>query len=148
MHPLCPLGSASHRCSVVSDSVTPWTVAHQAPLSMGSARREYCSGLPFPPSGTLPGPGIKPASLASPRIGRRILYHWHHLESPYAIGVQANFRGDWLLLRAWHYPTMYCVGQKVCSGFSVRCCGFHILRKNRDELLGEPVVPVLKETLL
>ena len=39
---------------------TPWTVAHQAPLSMGYSRQEYWSGLPFPPPGDLPNPGIKP----------------------------------------------------------------------------------------
>ena len=43
--------------------VTPWTVAHQAPLSMGFSRQEYWSGLPFPPPEDLPDPGIKPASL-------------------------------------------------------------------------------------
>ena len=41
---------------------TPWTVALQALLSMGFPRQEYCSGLPFPFSGDLPNPGIKPAS--------------------------------------------------------------------------------------
>ena len=41
---------------------TPWTVAHQAPLSMGFSRREYWSGLPCPPSGDLPNPGIEPES--------------------------------------------------------------------------------------
>ena len=50
---------------VVSDSVTPWTVVHQAPLSMGFSRQEYWSGLPCPPPGDLPDPGIKPASLMS-----------------------------------------------------------------------------------
>ena len=44
--------------------VTPWTVAHQAPLSMGFSRQEYWSGLPFPPPGDLPSPGIKPQSPA------------------------------------------------------------------------------------
>ena len=44
--------------------VTPWTVAHQAPLSMESSRQEYWSGLPFLPPGDLPNPGIKPESLA------------------------------------------------------------------------------------
>ena len=44
--------------------VTPWTVAHQAPLSMGFFRREYWSGLPFPSTGDLPNPGIKPGSPA------------------------------------------------------------------------------------
>ena len=40
--------------------VTPWTVVHQAPLSMGFSRQEYWSGLPFPSPGNLPDPGIKP----------------------------------------------------------------------------------------
>ena len=42
---------------------TPWTVAHQAPLSMGFSRQEYWSGLPCPP-GDFPDPGIEPTSLA------------------------------------------------------------------------------------
>ena len=40
---------------------TPWTVVHQAPLSMEFSRQGYWSGLPFPPPGDLPVPGIKPA---------------------------------------------------------------------------------------
>ena len=42
--------------------MTPWTVACQAPLSMGSPRQEYWSGLPYPSPGDLPDPGIKPGS--------------------------------------------------------------------------------------
>ena len=45
-------------------SVTPWAVASQAPLSMGSPRQEYWSGLPFLPPGDLPDPGVKPESSA------------------------------------------------------------------------------------
>ena len=41
-----------------------WTIAHQAPLSMGFSRQEYCSGLPFPSPGDLPNPRIKPRSPA------------------------------------------------------------------------------------
>ena len=41
---------------------TPWTVAHQAPPSMGFSRQEYWSGLSFPSSGDLPNPGIEPRS--------------------------------------------------------------------------------------
>ena len=41
---------------------TSWTVAHQAPLSMGFSRQEYWSGLPFSHPGDLPHPGIKPRS--------------------------------------------------------------------------------------
>ena len=44
--------------------VTPWTVAHQAPLSMGFSKQEYWSGLPFPSPGDLPDPGIEPRSPA------------------------------------------------------------------------------------
>ena len=40
----------------------PWTVAHQAPLSMGFPRQEYWSGLPWPPPGDLPDPGVEPAT--------------------------------------------------------------------------------------
>ena len=47
---------------------TPWTVAYQAPLSMGFSRHEYWSGLPFPPPGDLLDPGIKPTCLASPAL--------------------------------------------------------------------------------
>ena len=51
--------------------VTPWTVAQQAPLSMGLTREEYCSGLPFPPLGYLPDSGTEPVSLASPALAGR-----------------------------------------------------------------------------
>ena len=45
---------------------TPWTVAHQAPLSVEFSREEYWSKLPFPSAGDLPDPGIEPTSLESP----------------------------------------------------------------------------------
>ena len=45
---------------------TPWTVAYQAPLSVGFSRQEYGSRLPFSPSGDLPDPGIEPVSPESP----------------------------------------------------------------------------------
>ena len=47
---------------VVSDSATPWTVAYQAPLSVGFSRQEYWSRLPFPSPEDLPDPGIEPRS--------------------------------------------------------------------------------------
>ena len=51
--------------SLVSDSfVTPWTAVHQAPLSMRFPRQEHWSGLPFPPPGDLPDPGIELTLLA------------------------------------------------------------------------------------
>ena len=62
-----------YKCLVVSQMLscvwlfaTPWTVAHQAPLSMKFSRQEYWSGLPFSLPGDLPNPGVKPMSLTSP----------------------------------------------------------------------------------
>ena len=48
--------------------VTPWTIAHQAPLSMEFPRQEYWSGVPFSTPGDLPNSGIEPVSLASPAL--------------------------------------------------------------------------------
>ena len=49
---------------LVAKSWTPWSVALQAPLSMGFPRQEYWSGLPFPSPEGLPNPGMEPESLA------------------------------------------------------------------------------------
>ena len=51
--------------------VIPWTVAHQAPLSLEFSRQEYSSGLPFPSPGDLLGPGIEPVSPESPELAGR-----------------------------------------------------------------------------
>ena len=63
---------------VVSHSATPWTGAHQAPLSMGFSRQEYWSGLPFPSPGDLPDPGSNPGL---PHC-RQTLYNLRHQRSP------------------------------------------------------------------
>ena len=67
-HVDCSLISRLNACmnaqslSHVQFFATSWTVAHQAPLSMGFSRQEYCSGLPCTPPGHPPNPGIKPRS--------------------------------------------------------------------------------------
>ena len=48
--------------------MTPWVVAHQAPLSMAFSRQEYCSGLSCSPAGGLSDPGTEPVSLMSPAL--------------------------------------------------------------------------------
>ena len=74
-------------CSVVSNSfATPWTVACQAPLSVGFPRQEYWSGLSLPSPGDLSNPldqtrGRTQGTYVS-CIGRQILYHWCYLGSP------------------------------------------------------------------
>ena len=66
----------SASCSVLSDSWQPhWTVACQVPLSVEFPRQEYWSGLPFPPPGDPPNPGISLLHC------RQILYHLSHLAS-------------------------------------------------------------------
>ena len=70
---------------------TPWTVAYQAPPSMGFSRQEYWSGLPFPSPGDLPDPGIKSGSpaleadaLTSEPLGKpnRQINKWNRIGSP------------------------------------------------------------------
>ena len=51
-------------CSIMSNSVTPWIVAARFLCPWGFSRQEYWSGLPFPPPGDLPNPGIEPGSPA------------------------------------------------------------------------------------
>ena len=67
--------------------VTPWTVARQAPLSMGFSRKEYWSGLPCPPPRDLEDPVIEPASPAM-QADSLLLSHW---ESPVALKVFFGF---------------------------------------------------------
>ena len=66
-------------------TVTPCTIAHQAPLFMGFSRQEYWSGLPCSPPGAFPNPGIEPTSLTYPALAGEILttsitweVHWSY----------------------------------------------------------------------
>ena len=69
---LCYHCALSH--SVISDSATPWTVARQAPLSMGFFRQDYWSGLPFPLQGVFPTRGSNLSFLH--------LLHWQEGSLP------------------------------------------------------------------
>ena len=71
MPPYCMHACVLSRFSRVRLFVTPWTVARQAPLSMGFSRQECWSGLPCSPPGHLPDPGIEPSSLMSPAMAGR-----------------------------------------------------------------------------
>ena len=62
------LGLCAKSFSRVRLCSTLWTIAHQAPLSMGFSRQEYYSGLPCPPAGNLPNPGTEPTSPVSPAL--------------------------------------------------------------------------------
>ena len=80
-------------CSVVSDLVTSWTVAHQGPLSIGFSRQEYWSGLSFPPPGDFPDPKIK---LASPTLAGEIFFFNNEPPGkPLAISLQIELNVAW-----------------------------------------------------
>ena len=83
MHERAVLNRFSH----VQLFVAPWTVACQAPLSMGFSRQEYWSVLPFPPPGDLPGPGIK---LVSSALAGRFLSTEPPRKPPPAMGKQTS----------------------------------------------------------
>ena len=71
-------------CSVMSDSVIPWTVTHQALLSRRFSRQEYWNGLPFPPPGDwFSRPRNQTHISCISCIGRQILYHLTHQGNPY-----------------------------------------------------------------
>ena len=72
---------------------TPWTVAHQAPLSMGFSRQEYLSGLPCSPPGDLPDSGIKPVSLLSPALAGGFFTTSATWEAPR--GLTGHFKTDY-----------------------------------------------------
>ena len=66
--------------------VTPWTIAHQAPLSMEFSRQEYWSRLPFPTPGSLPDPGIEPTSPPWQAYSLPL----SHLGSPFLLCIVIN----------------------------------------------------------
>ena len=70
-----------------------WTVAHQAPLSMGFSRQKYWSGLPCPPLGDLPNPEIEPVSLTSPLLAGGLFTTsatWGALNDVYIFKIDNN----------------------------------------------------------
>ena len=80
-------GHACCRFSRVQLFATLWTIACQAPLSMGFSRREYWSEWPGPSPGDLPNPGIKPQSQLNPTAGR--------FSTTSAVSVNKGCWGHW-----------------------------------------------------
>ena len=82
---------------------TPWTAAHQAPLSMEFSKQEYWNGLPFPVSWDLSDPGIKPMSPESPELEADSL-PLSHLGSPamllYSVANNIKFEENILIIPA------------------------------------------------
>ena len=72
--------------------MTLWTIAHQTPRSMGSSRQEYWSGLPRPPLGDLPDPGIEPTPLISPALAGEFFTTSATWEAPFTVTQLWNSR--------------------------------------------------------
>ena len=103
---------------------TLWTVAHQAPPSMGFSRQEYWSGLPFPSPGDLPNPGIKPRSPA--------------LQAD-ALTSQPPGKPFWVrgkLLAFYWYNLTKC--KRKCSLFWLLVCSGNILNISFQNLVSDP----------
>ena len=101
--------------SCVQLFAAPWTVACQAPLSVGFSRQEYWSGLPCPPSGDLPDTGIKPSSCEVQKCRQRLQ---SHLGSP-ETGLQLEFSNKVLSERIIPFPIicnhLHAPNAELCS---------------------------------
>ena len=107
---VCVLSHFSH----VWLFVTPWTAAAQAPLSIGFSRQEYWTGLPFPPPGDLPNPGIEPLSPVVPALQMGSL-QLNHQESPWVpwLGIKpvvaARSLNQWAIRESYGLEVLYTV---------------------------------------
>ena len=103
---------------------TPWTIACQAPLSMGFSSQEYWSGLPCPPPGDLPDPGIKPVSpalqadsLLSDPWGKPI-YHVYCsiIYNSQDVETIHTSNNRWIDKKMWNMQTMECYSAFLKKG--------------------------------
>ena len=130
-------------CSVTQSCPTlcnPMDCSHQAPLSMGSSRREDCSGLPRPPPGALPDPEVGPVPPMSPALTDGFFTNrttWDRLSFKYTMS-RALFRGKCLFCHSFARPSIP-VSQVLKSQASVRGFGSICRRElKRRMLLGPP----------
>ena len=112
----------------------PWTVAHQAPLSMDFSRQEYWSGLPFPSPGDLPNPEIESSSCTTGRFvtlshlgspSNLLFMKWKHMSKDLSENVHSNFVENSLKMlshfsRVWLFGTLWTVAHQAVlfMGFS------------------------------
>ena len=116
-------------CWVVSDSATPWTAARQAPLSMGLSRQEYWSGLPFPPPGDLPDPGIELMTPLSPALqvdslllsyqGKPHIQHCLYFKKCFFFFLKLKFSGVSTSCCRSESPLIYLLWEENDSAFIV-----------------------------
>ena len=106
-------------CSVVSHSLlTLWIIACQAPLSMGFSRQEHRNGLPCPPPGDLPHPGVEPTSLRSPALTHRFFTTratWEAHQSFYLSSLLTTIPSNKVI---W-YPSPHTHTKRILEWFAI-----------------------------
>ena len=98
-----------YACCHVRLFETPWTIAHQAPMSMEFYRQEYWSELPFPSPGNLPHPEIKPVSLESPALTGEYFTSWAHGEAKYHLEYSLSNRSQRPVVFCAHFKHRHLV---------------------------------------
>ena len=111
----------------------------QAPLSMEFSRQEYCSGLPCPPAGYLPDPGIKPTSLMSPALADGFFTtgaNWCHLEGAEFLPLLSSKDGPrcWLFrgFLVLNYKDYIRVKYKISASLMRVCAAFGVAKWKGD----------------
>ena len=107
---------------------TPWTIAHQAPLSMEFSIQEYWSGLPCFPPGDLPNPGIETTPPASPALAGRFFIHWA-ISSVQSLSRVRLFATPWIaacqaslsITNSWSLPKLMYIKSVMPSSHFILC---------------------------
>ena len=118
--------------SIMCDSLWPWTIAYQASLPMGFSKQEYWSGLPFPPPGYLPDPGIKPRSP--------VLHSHQQSQRPRKMNLKVRHIFTWCV-KHFRPPTLKSrwreLGQGAWQGFQDSTGGLK-KKKKKPAISGRP----------
>ena len=101
--------------------VTPWTVAHQASLSMGFSKQEYWSGLPSPSPGNLPNPGIELASFSSPALAGGFFTTIATWEACYLAYRRSELENTQRESRPWSFMVSSCVRALFLCVYGLFC---------------------------
>ena len=106
--------------------LTPWTIAHQSPLSMGFSRQEYWSGLPCPSPDTRPDPGREHTTLASPAL-QAVSLPTEPPGKPWEMQIKTIMRYLIIITYGWMITSAVENGEQlehsyIVVGETVKCC--------------------------
>ena len=116
-------------------TLTPWAVGCQASLSIEFSRQEYWSGVPFPPPGDLPNPGIKPACLASPALAGGFFTTRATWEASYPLS-SLTIIFNWAITHIKLFTHLKCTNQEFPGSPVVRALHSHCQGSRFNPWLG------------